>query len=90
MNGVYAKLNLCSFVRCNYIDMEIIYIFIAVAMLVQGGIFLMNRARKRSERNDLLSKYNIKNRGDLFKMINSQRIPEDDRLLLEKLYQKNF
>ena len=69
--------------------MEIIYIIIGGAIAVQLAVYLMNKQKKRTERNDLLSKYNIKNRGDLFQMINSQRIPEEDRLLLEQLYQKN-
>lgn len=70
--------------------MDFLYIVILVVAIVQIGIFFLNRKKKKKDGVGIpiLEKYNIKTRGDLFKIINSHSIPEEDRLLLEKHYQK--
>jgi len=67
--------------------MEFLYWIILFAALVQLAIYYFNRQKKKED--SVLDKYNIKSRGDLFKIINSHNLPEEDRILLEKHYQQN-
>ena len=67
--------------------MEILYIIVIVASAVQLGVYIMNKQKKKET--GILKKYNVKSRGDLFKLINSHSIPPEDRALLEKHYQQN-
>ncbi len=76
--------------------MELIYILLLVAGLVQIGVYFYGKNSKnvknkksKEKETTILEKYNIKSRGDLFKLINSHHLPENDREQLEKYYQKN-
>jgi len=72
--------------------METLFIFVVVALSIQIVLFIMAKQKKKlSVTNDsVLEKYNIKTRGDAFKLINSHQIPEVDRIKIEKFYQEGF
>ena len=68
--------------------MNTILILVVIAFLVQIAIFFFVKKKKRIVKatNSVFVKYNIKSKGDLFKIINSSNLPENDRIELEKLY----
>ncbi len=65
--------------------------FLIFALLMQIGLFFyIRKQRKTWKKNDILSKYNINSRGDLFRTLVRQDLDEQDREKLETLYQKTF
>ena len=72
--------------------MSVLLSIVIFALLFQIVLFFVIK-----HKNDLLkakdsikNKYNIKSKGDLFKLINSSSIPDSDRTKLEELYQKGI
>ena len=72
--------------------MEMFLTFIVIVLLIQIAIFFITRKKKKQigSKDSILEKYNIKTRGDAFKIINSHRVPEPDRLMIEKFYQEGI
>lgn len=61
--------------------------FLVIALVFQVGLFFMIRKKKKEmKRNDILSRYNINSRADLFKVLASQELDEEDRDKLQLLY----
>ncbi|MDH5382785.1 MAG: hypothetical protein OEW75_18160 [Cyclobacteriaceae bacterium] len=73
--------------------MEYLAIIIAAVLGFQLYLFFYGKKEKKKgvvKSSAVLDKYNIKNRGQLFNLINSSGIPEEDRLVLEDHYQKGI
>jgi len=72
--------------------METLFIFVIVALFIQIALFYMAKQKKKLTvtKDSILEKYNIKTKGDAFKLINSHQIPEVDRIKIEKFYQEGF
>lgn len=67
--------------------MTLIIIFLVVAAALQIGIFLYSRNLKKQWKNDdVLAKYDIKSRSDLFAALNRRDIPEEDQTKLNDIY----
>lgn len=67
--------------------MTLIIIFLIVAAALQVGIFLYSRnLKKQWKSDDVLTKYNIKSRSDLFAALNRRDIPEEDLAKLNDIY----
>lgn len=67
--------------------MTLIIIFLIVAASLQVGIFLYSRKlKKKWKQDDVLTKYDIKSRSDLFAVLNRNDIPEEDLVKLNKIY----
>ncbi len=61
--------------------------FLVLALVFQVGLFFMIRKKKKEMKaNDILSRYNINSRADLFKVLASQDLDEEDRDKLQLLY----
>lgn len=74
----------------KYLHMTLIIVLLVAVAVVQAGIFYYSRKLKREMReNDVLLKYGIESRSDLFAALGNQNIPEDDRKKLEAIYQGN-
>ena len=69
--------------------MKALFFVLFLVLAGQVVLFFVIRARKRKIRSeDVLFKYNIESRSDLWKRLNDPSIPEEDRKKLDKLYQK--
>jgi len=69
--------------------MKALFFVLFLVLAGQVVLFFVIRARKRKNRSeDVLFKYNIESRSDLWKRLNDPSIPEEDRKKLDKLYQK--
>lgn len=67
--------------------MTLIVLFLAGAVLMQVGVFLYSRQLKRRwNKEDVLHKYDIKSRSELFAALNRQDIPEEDLIKLNDIY----
>ncbi|WP_422362346.1 hypothetical protein [Reichenbachiella sp.] len=67
--------------------MILIIILLVVAAALQIGIFLYSRnLKKKWKSDDVLAKYNIRSRSELFATLNRQDIPEDDLIKLNDIY----
>lgn len=67
--------------------MTLIIIFLIVAASLQVGIFLYSRKlKKKWKQDDVLTKYDIKSRSDLFAVLNRNDIPEEDLVKLKNIY----
>lgn len=67
--------------------MTLIIILLVVAAGLQIGIFIYSRnLKKRWKNDDVLIKYDIKSRSELFAALNRQDIPEEDLDKLNHIY----
>ncbi|MEO9967731.1 MAG: hypothetical protein ABJF11_18190 [Reichenbachiella sp.] len=67
--------------------MTLIIIFLVIAAGLQVSIFLYSRnLKKKWKDDDVLSKYDIQSRSDLFATLNRTDIPEEDMAKLNDLY----
>lgn len=65
--------------------------FIAPVLVLQIVIFFVIRQKKKSlKRDDILVKYDISSRGDLFRMLQNPDLGDEDRSKLQALYEKGF
>lgn len=61
--------------------------FLVFALLFQVVLFIMIRKKKNEmKQSDILSRYNINSRADLFKILASRDLDEADRVKLQALY----
>lgn len=64
--------------------------FLIIAILVltlQLAIFwYVRKERRKYQEKNVLFKYDINNRADIFRLIQDQTIPEEDRKKLESIY----
>lgn len=61
--------------------------FLVIALVFQVGLFFMIRKKKKEmKKSDILSRYNINSRADLFKVLASRDLDEADRVKLQLLY----
>ncbi len=69
--------------------MTLLFVFLGFALVLQIVLFFIIRARrKREKENNVLEKYDIRNAADAFKRMNDMSIPEEDRMEIERLYQR--
>ncbi|UXX81395.1 hypothetical protein N7E81_11835 [Reichenbachiella carrageenanivorans] len=67
--------------------MTLIIFFLAGAVLLQIGILVYSRKLKKSwNKEDVLHKYNIKSRSELFAALNRQDISKEDLIKLNDIY----
>ena len=67
--------------------MTLLVAILVVVLLVQACIFIYSRKMKKQMReNDVLLKYNINTRSELFSSLANPDIPESDREKLQKIY----
>ena len=70
--------------------MTLMISLLVLALLVQIGIFFYSRKMKKEmKENDILAKYNIKSRSDLFAALNRTDLPEEDLKELQQIYDAN-
>ncbi len=68
-------------------NMELLIALLVLALGIQIGLFVMIRKKKKKEReNNVVYKYNIKNSGDAWRLLNDPTIEESDKALIQKLY----
>ena len=61
--------------------------FLVFALVLQVGLFFVIRKKKKEwKKNDILAKYDIKSRADLYKTLARQDLEEEDRDKLQKVY----
>lgn len=61
--------------------------FLVFALLFQVVLFIMIRKKKKEmKEGDILSRYNINSRADLFRLLASRDLDEQDRAKLQALY----
>ncbi len=69
--------------------MTLIIILLIVAAGLQVGIFLYSRSlKKKWKDDDVLLKYDVKSRSELFSVLNRTDIPEEDLIKLNDIYSK--
>lgn len=69
--------------------MYLIIILLVIAAALQIGIFLYSRnLKKKWKSDDVLSKYDIKSRSELFSILSRQDIPEEDLIKLNDIYSR--
>lgn len=69
--------------------MTLIIIFLVIAAGLQIGIFIFSRNLKKKWKNDdVLNKYDIKSRSDLFAALNRTDMPEEDQIKLNDIYSR--
>lgn len=69
--------------------MYLIIILLVIAAALQIGIFLYSRnLKKKWKSDDVLSKYDIKSRSELFSTLSRQDIPEEDLVKLNDIYSR--
>lgn len=69
--------------------MILIIVLLVIAAALQIGIFVYSRnLKKKWKSDDVLAKYNIKSRSDLFAALNRQDIPDEDMNKLNDIYSR--
>lgn len=69
--------------------MILIIVLLVIAAGLQIGIFLYSRnLKKKWKSDDVLAKYNIKSRSDLFATLNRKDIPDEDMGKLNDIYSR--
>ncbi|MDW3211061.1 MAG: hypothetical protein R8N23_14385 [Reichenbachiella sp.] len=69
--------------------MILIIVLLVIAAALQIGIFVYSRnLKKKWKSDDVLAKYNIKSRSDLFATLNRQDIPDEDMNKLNDIYSR--
>lgn len=69
--------------------MTLIIILLVIAAGLQIGIFVYSRnLKKQWKKDDVLLKYDIKSRSELFAALNRQDIPEEDIAKLNDIYSR--
>ena len=69
--------------------MTLIIILLVIAAGLQIGIFVYSRnLKKQWKKDDVLLKYDIKSRSELFATLNRQDIPEEDLAKLNDIYSR--
>lgn len=69
--------------------MTLLLIIISMVLVGQVVLFIVTRKKiKKEKANNVLQKYNIKTRSELWKTLNDPELPEEDRAKLEQLYAK--
>lgn len=67
--------------------MTFILIFLFLAIIFQGGVFIYSyRVKKKAKKDNILIKYGINSRSDLFSAICRNDIPQIDLDLLNIMY----
>jgi len=66
--------------------MTFLIILVSLALLLQVGLFILIRARKKKLKEGVMGRYNIKSSADAWRLINDLSLPEDDRDEIERLY----
>ena len=67
--------------------MSYLFIFLALALVVQGGLFFYSyTTKKKLKKDDILLKYHILTRSDLFATICRQDLPMEDIEKLNAIY----
>ncbi|MEP3390628.1 MAG: hypothetical protein ABJO02_20715 [Reichenbachiella sp.] len=67
--------------------MILIIVLLVIAAALQIGIFVYSRnLKKKWKSDDVLAKYNIKSRSDLFAALNRLDIPDEDMNKLNDIY----
>lgn len=66
--------------------MTFLIILVAIALLLQIGLFFLIRSRKKKMKEGVMGRYEIKSSSDAWRLINDQSVPEEDRDEIEKLY----
>ena len=69
--------------------MTLAILFLVGAMAIQVAIFIYSRRyKKKQKEEDILSRYNISSRSDLFGVLNRTDLPEEDLEKLNSIYTK--
>jgi len=69
--------------------MTLMISLLVLALLIQTGIFLYSQIMKKEMKSkDILTKYQINTRSDLFSTLSRNDIPEDDLQKLQLIYEQ--
>ena len=67
--------------------MTFFILFLVLALIVQGGLFYYSyRVKQKSKKDDVLLKYNINSRSELFAAICRNDLPIEDNEKLNLIY----
>lgn len=70
--------------------MNLMILLLVAALVFQIGLFLYSRkVKKKIKANDILHKYQINSRSDLFAVLSSNDLPEEDAIKLQTIYDDN-
>jgi len=70
--------------------MTFLIIFLTLALVIQGGLFFYSyRMKKTAKREDVLVKYKINTRSELFSAICRNDLPKEDGEKLNTIYANN-
>ncbi len=67
--------------------MTYIIVFVVLALIIQGGLFFYSyKMKQKNKRDDVLLKYHIGTRSDLFAALCRQDVPQEDMDKLNAIY----
>jgi len=98
-NNIFSQREIISviftlaFITSNISCMSItnlLWFLVPVLVLQIVMFFVIRQKKKNMKRDDILVKYDISSRGDLFRMLQNPDLADDDRAKLQALYEKGF
>jgi cytochrome c-type biogenesis protein CcmH/NrfF len=66
---------------------NLLWFLIPVLALQIVMFFVIRQKKKKMRKNDILAKYGISNRSDLFKMLQNPHLTDEDRNKLQNIYE---
>jgi len=69
---------------------NLLWFLVPVLVLQIVMFFVIRQKKKNMKRDDILVKYDISSRGELFRMLQNPDLADDDRAKLQALYEKGF
>lgn len=69
---------------------SLIWFLVPVLILQIFMFFVIRQKKKQMRKNDILLKYGISSRSDLFRMLQDPELSDDDREKLQKIYEQGL
>lgn len=69
---------------------NLIWFLVPVLVLQIFMFFIIRRKKKQMKKNDILGKFGISSRSDLFRMLQDPELSEEDRAKLQKIYEQGL
>lgn len=69
---------------------NLIWFLVPVLVLQIFMFFIIRRKKKQMKKNDILGKFGISSRSELFRMLQDPELSEEDRAKLQKIYEQGL
>ena len=69
---------------------NLIWFLVPVLVLQIFMFFIIRQKKKQMKKNDILGKFGISSRSDLFRMLQDPELSEEDREKLQKIYEQGL